>query len=160
MRVIVTGAAGFLGSHLTDALIQDGHSILGVDNLSTGSLDNLAHLTHESRFAFEERDTTQQFDPGRVDYVFNFASPASPGRLHAAGIGDAAGRLCRELPAFALRLALTGHVDIPREGEIDHLIESEKLFNPAQPKTAAKKTSSKPSGVLLSTADPFPSGLR
>jgi dTDP-glucose 4,6-dehydratase len=78
MRVLVTGAAGFLGSHLTDRLLGEGHTVLGVDNLSTGDPENLAHLTHEPRFIFEERDICQSFDSGPVDYVFNFASPASP----------------------------------------------------------------------------------
>jgi dTDP-glucose 4,6-dehydratase len=79
MRVMVTGAAGFLGSHLTDALLAEGHSVLGVDNLCTGSLENLRHLKLEPRFEFLEHDICQEFDPKRVDYVFNFASPASPG---------------------------------------------------------------------------------
>ncbi len=78
MRVLVTGAAGFLGSHLTDRLLGEGHTVLGVDNLSTGDLGNIAHLKSESRFSFEERDTCQPFDPGKIDYVFNMASPASP----------------------------------------------------------------------------------
>src|ERR1700735_5156499 len=76
--VLVTGAAGFLGSHLCDALLAKGHQVVGVDNLSTGNLENLAHLKNESRFIFEQRDITQPFDIGKVDYVFNFASPASP----------------------------------------------------------------------------------
>jgi dTDP-glucose 4,6-dehydratase len=78
MHILVTGAAGFLGSHLTDRLLAAGHSVVGVDNLSTGDLDNLAHLTNEARFRFEQRDICQAFDPGPVDYVFNLASPASP----------------------------------------------------------------------------------
>ena len=78
MHVLVTGAAGFLGSHLTDRLLAEGHSVLGVDNLSTGDLDNLAHLANEARFGFEQRDICEAFDPGPVDYVFNLASPASP----------------------------------------------------------------------------------
>ncbi|HKO11212.1 MAG TPA: UDP-glucuronic acid decarboxylase family protein [Acidobacteriaceae bacterium] len=84
MRVLVTGAAGFLGSHLTDALLSEGHEIVGVDNLSTGSTENLAHLDREPRFEYVQRDITVPFDVGPVDYVFNFASPASPvdyGRL-------------------------------------------------------------------------------
>ncbi len=76
--VLVTGAAGFLGSHLCDALLAEGNHVLGVDNLSTGSVANLAHLKTESRFRLEERDICEPFDLGRVDYVFNFASPASP----------------------------------------------------------------------------------
>jgi dTDP-glucose 4,6-dehydratase len=78
MRVLVTGTAGFLGSHLTDALLAEGHSVIGVDNLCTGSLDNLRHLDHETKFEFLEHDICREFDPKRVDYVFNFASPASP----------------------------------------------------------------------------------
>lgn len=78
MHVLVTGAAGFLGSHLTDRLLGEGHSVLGVDNLSTGDAENIAHLAHEPRFQFEERDICKAFDPGPVDFVFNFASPASP----------------------------------------------------------------------------------
>jgi len=78
MRVLVTGAAGFLGSHLTDRLLGEGHSVLGVDNLSTGDLGNIAHLKNESRFVLEERDICVPFDPGKVDAVYNMASPASP----------------------------------------------------------------------------------
>ena len=78
MHILVTGAAGFLGSHLTDALLAEGHAVLGVDNLSTGSLVNLAHLQHESRLTFLNQDITTAFDPGPVEYIFNFASPASP----------------------------------------------------------------------------------
>jgi len=77
-RVLVTGAAGFLGSHLIDRLLGEGHTVLGVDNLSTGNLANIDHLKNERRFTFEMRDICHSFDPGHVDYVFNFGSPASP----------------------------------------------------------------------------------
>ena len=77
-RVLITGAAGFLGSHLTDAVLAEGAEVLGVDNLCTGSLDNLAHLKANAKFTFEQHDICKPFDFGEVDYVFNFASPASP----------------------------------------------------------------------------------
>ena len=78
MRVLVTGGAGFLGSHLCDALLADGQSVVCADNLLTGSLDNIAHLRREPRFDFREHDVNQAFDFGSVDYIFHFASPASP----------------------------------------------------------------------------------
>jgi len=77
-RIAVTGAAGFLGSHLTDALLAKGHNVVGIDNFATGSRANLEHLKSEPRFEFVEADICGPFDVGAVDYVFNFASPASP----------------------------------------------------------------------------------
>src|SRR3982074_1404169 len=77
-NILVTGAAGFLGCHLCDALLAAGDSVIGVDNLSTGRLANLSHLERESRFRFLEQDITKPFDARKVDFVFNFASPASP----------------------------------------------------------------------------------
>jgi dTDP-glucose 4,6-dehydratase len=76
--ILVTGAAGFLGSHLCDSLLAAGNSVIGVDNLSTGNVANLSHLAREDRFSLLERDITKPFDAGKVDFVFNFASPASP----------------------------------------------------------------------------------
>jgi dTDP-glucose 4,6-dehydratase len=78
MRVLVTGGAGFLGSHLCDALLADGHSVVCADNLLTGRVENIAHLRSEPRFDFCKQDVCHPFDLGRVDYIFHFASPASP----------------------------------------------------------------------------------
>jgi dTDP-glucose 4,6-dehydratase len=77
-RVLVTGAAGFLGSHLCDALVAEGKHVIGVDNLSTGRPANLAGLSNEPRFSLVEQDICEPFDLGAVDFLFNFASPASP----------------------------------------------------------------------------------
>lgn len=76
---VVTGGAGFLGSHLCDRLLAAGHRVIAVDNLITGNLDNLAHLRRTREFDFIRRDITTRFNvPGPVQYVFNLASPASP----------------------------------------------------------------------------------
>ena len=78
MRVLVTGGAGFLGSHLCDALLARDHSVVCADNLLTGSMQNIAHLSHEPRFEFLAQDVSRPFDPGKVNYIFHFASAASP----------------------------------------------------------------------------------
>jgi dTDP-glucose 4,6-dehydratase len=78
MRALVTGGAGFVGSHLCDALLAEGHRVVCVDNLITGSTRNFQHLKNEPRFEFIQQDVNQPFDPGPLDYIFHFASPASP----------------------------------------------------------------------------------
>jgi dTDP-glucose 4,6-dehydratase len=85
-KILVTGAAGFLGSHLCDYLLREGHTVLGVDNFSTGNAANLSHLSSEPQFSFIEQDIIHFFDPGEVDFVFNFASPASPADYARLGI--------------------------------------------------------------------------
>jgi dTDP-glucose 4,6-dehydratase len=77
-RALVTGGAGFLGSHLCDGLLAEGYRVLAADNLLTGRLTNLAHLKSDSRFEFIEKDVCEPADYGQLDYVFHFASPASP----------------------------------------------------------------------------------
>ncbi|HJU66854.1 MAG TPA: UDP-glucuronic acid decarboxylase family protein [Gemmatimonadaceae bacterium] len=79
MKVLITGAAGFVGSHLTDRFLADGHEVIGVDNLITGEASNLAHLVRERRFTFMRQDVSRGLRiDGRVDGVLHFASPASP----------------------------------------------------------------------------------
>jgi dTDP-glucose 4,6-dehydratase len=79
MRVLITGAAGFLGSHLCDRFLAEGHTVVGMDNLLTGSMDNLAHLAGHERFGFIKHDVSQYiYVAGPLDAVLHFASPASP----------------------------------------------------------------------------------
>jgi dTDP-glucose 4,6-dehydratase len=79
MRILITGAAGFLGSHLNDRLIADGHEVVGMDNFVTGSPENIAHLAGNPKFTFFKHDVSNYiFIPGKVEAVLHFASPASP----------------------------------------------------------------------------------
>jgi dTDP-glucose 4,6-dehydratase len=79
MRVLITGAAGFLASHLTDRFLADGHTVVGLDNFVTGHRDNLAHLAREPRFSFIEHDISRPLElAGPLDGVLHLASPASP----------------------------------------------------------------------------------
>ena len=77
-RALVTGGAGFLGSHLCDALLADGYSVVALDNLLTGRTSNIEHLRRDGNFELRQLDINSPFDCGKVDYVFHFASPASP----------------------------------------------------------------------------------
>jgi dTDP-glucose 4,6-dehydratase len=86
VRVLITGGAGFIGSHLCDALLARGHQVVCVDNFITGSPRNIAHLKDDSRFQFIHHDVNLPFDCGHVDYVFHFASPASPADYMKHGI--------------------------------------------------------------------------
>ncbi len=78
LRALVTGGAGFLGSHLCDALLAEGYSVVAVDNLITGRISNIEHLRREGNFEFLQLDINRSFDCGEVNYVFHLASPASP----------------------------------------------------------------------------------
>ncbi len=78
-RVLITGAAGFLGSHLCDRFVKEGMYVVGMDNLITGDLKNIAHLFKLPNFEFYHHDVTKfVFVPGKLDYILHFASPASP----------------------------------------------------------------------------------
>jgi len=78
-RVLITGAAGFLGSHLCDKFLEKGLNVIGMDNLLTGSLKNIEHLFPVKEFEFYFHDVTKFVHvPGKLDYILHFASPASP----------------------------------------------------------------------------------
>ncbi len=78
-RVLITGAAGFLGSHLCDRFVNDGFHVIGMDNLITGRMKNLEHLVKHSNFEFHHHNVSKHIHiPGKLDYILHFASPASP----------------------------------------------------------------------------------
>ncbi|HID53011.1 MAG TPA: SDR family oxidoreductase, partial [Anaerolineae bacterium] len=79
MRILITGAAGFLGSHLSDRFIKEGHTVVGMDNLITGNMDNIAHLMGHEQFSFIKQDVSNYiYVAGPLDAILHFASPASP----------------------------------------------------------------------------------
>src|SRR5688500_9626850 len=79
MRILISGAAGFLASHLTDLLLGQGHEIVGVDNFITGKPENIAHLKGNSRYSFIQGDVIERLTvQGKVDRIYHMASPASP----------------------------------------------------------------------------------
>src|SRR5688500_498893 len=82
MRILVTGGAGFVGSHLCDRLLAEGHEVIALDDLSTGSRDNVAHLRGQPRFRFVQHDIREPYD-FEVERVYNLACPASPPHYQA-----------------------------------------------------------------------------
>jgi len=86
MKILITGAAGFLGSHLCDRFIKDGHTVIGMDNFITGNPNNIAHLVGNPKFIFYKHDVSNYiFIPQKVDAVLHFASPASPNPKSPSG---------------------------------------------------------------------------
>src|SRR3989339_1921789 len=79
MRILITGGAGFIGSHLCDRFLGEGHHVICMDNLITGSIENISHLRKEKKFKFVKRDVTKYINiDGNLDAILHFASPASP----------------------------------------------------------------------------------
>jgi len=120
MRAVITGGAGFLGSHLVDRCLDEGWEVVVIDNLITGNMDNLAHRLGDPRFRFIKQDVSEfLYVDGPVDFVFHFASPASPidfkrypiqvlkvgalGTHKALGLAKAKGARCTTRPSATRR---------------------------------------------------------
>jgi dTDP-glucose 4,6-dehydratase len=127
---VVTGGAGFLGSHLTDRLLAEGFRVVGVDNFITGNKANLDHLKTNPNYSFQEQDVSKHFEvPGEVNFIFHFASPASPidylelpiqtlkvgslGTHNALGLAKAKGAGLLLASTFIRRPRSTGATSIP-----------------------------------------------
>ena len=112
MRVLITGGAGFIGSHLCDALLGEGHHVVCLDNLLTGNERNIAHLKKEPRFEFVRQDINQPYDVGRVDYIFQL----TPEEQHR--VASSMGRPSASIAAPKTRKQTVGAArhDLPKAG--------------------------------------------
>jgi dTDP-glucose 4,6-dehydratase len=120
MRILLTGAAGFLGSHLCDRLLAKGHEVIGMDNFVTGSRENLTHLIQDTHFSFIRHDVTEPIHvDGKLDAVLHFASPASPNPKSPFGYPN--------LPVETLKVGSIGtfnSLDLARQNNARYLFAS------------------------------------
>jgi len=142
VRSVVTGGAGFLGSHLCDALLQRGDEVLCLDNLITGNSDNVAHLLGNRRFRFLHHDVTEYiFIDGPVDNVLHFASPASPmdylklpiQTLKVGSLGTHKALGLAKAKGARFLLASTSEVDASRNRAFLALARPSALWVPREP---------------------------
>jgi dTDP-glucose 4,6-dehydratase len=131
LRIVVSGAAGFIGSHFCDRLLADGYTVVGLDNFLTGAARNLAHLADEPRFSLIRQDITEPFSiEGAVDAVVNMASPASPKDYHehpieTLAVGSAGTRRMLELALEKrARFLLTSTSESYGDSEVHPQVES------------------------------------
>ncbi len=142
VRSLVTGGAGFLGSHLCDRLIREGHEVICVDNLITGSVDNVAHLFGNDAFRFIKHDVTEYlYVEGRLDYILHFASPASPvdyqrlpiQTLKVGSLGTHKALGLTRAKGARMLLASTsevyGKLDKPKFSEDDDVVSASTVFS-------------------------------